>query len=478
MNYILSLLILIPFIGMLFTLFIKYPDTRAVRNVRNVKLIVTVAQMLLCFIMLFFNRMYPDENFFFSGSSAITHLSFELMADGLSLLFMTFASVFFVLVTLMDWNSKIKMPKDYSALFLWLESMTFGIFCSGDIISFIFFFTGAIIPLCILLRIYSFTDKDRYFLSPLFFLIFSCAGILMFCLLLLGRYSDSYLLSSLSGYMLSVRRLFFIKTLLLLSLTGIGYVFPLLASDRCNTASTPWGIFYTASVIPFISGIYTCIRVLVNMPSVNTGHLSTVFYIVAGCGLCYLSLKTVVQKDLRKVIGCYSNIYVTICFIGVLSSSYVARQGSFLLTLNYVPVLAVLIFVTAIIHDKVNSSHIFEVSGLCQVMPFFANLFFITCVCVSFFPLTGGFSGIILTVEGLFASSGIVGIITVLAAMTLAAYIFYSYQNIALGILPDRIKSTEDISLKSGLLLLTCLGLSFGLGIFPDWFLAVAGNSF
>ena len=478
MSYILNLLVLIPFIGMLFTVFIKAYDTRTAKNVRNVRLIVTSSQVLLCIVMLFYNRMYPDESFFFSGSSAITHLSFELIADGVSLLFMLFASVFFFLAALMDWSTKTKLPKDYSVLFLWLESMTFGIFCGGDIISFLFFFIGAIIPLCMMLRIFSFTDKDKYFLSPLFVLIFTCSGVFMFALLMLGKYSNSYLLSSLDGYLLSSQHLFLVKTLMLLSLIGIGYVFPMLASDRCNSASSPWGIFYTASVIPFLSSIYAAIRILADTPAVNTERLSYVFYVIAALCLCYTSLKTIIQKDWRKVISCYSNIYITICFIAILSSSYAIKEGAFLLALNYIPVLAALVFITTVIHDRINSSHIFEVSGLCQVMPIFTVLFFITCICVSFFPLTGGFSGLFLIIGGIFAFSKILSLIILASAITLAAYIFYAYQNIVFGILPEKLKSAADISKKKTFLLLICLGLIIGLGTFPDWFLTVAGSNF
>ncbi len=476
MNYVLNLLILLPFIGMLFTLFIKYPDIRTVRNVRNVRLIVTTSQIFLCCIALFLNLTLSKDNL--SSAPYVTGLSFGLKADGFSLLFMLVASVFFFLVTLIDWNIKIRLPKDYSVLFLWLESMTFGIFCASDIISFIFFFIGAIIPLCMLLRIYSFTDKDKYFFAPLFTLIFICGGVLMFSLLLLGKYSESYLLSSLNGFLLAPKHLFITKNLILLSLMGTGYIFPVLASDRCNISSSPTGLFYTASTAPFICSIYTIIRLSNTMPNVSTAPLSNAFCIVALCGLLYLSLKTIIQKDLRKVIGCYTNIYITICFIGVLSSSLLAKQGTFLLVLNYIPALAALILITIIIHNRIHSSHIFEISGLYQNMPIFAVFFFLVCLCSSFFPFTGGFSGIFLIMKDTFQTYPLTCVSITLSAMTLTAYIFYSYQNIALGIAPERVKELPDISVKESILILICLCLTVWLGLSPDWLLTVAGNNF
>ena len=177
MNYLLNLLILIPFIGMVFTFAVKYPNVRTSRNVRNVRLIVSTTH---------------------SKSSSISGIKYELAADGTSLLFMTVAAFFFFFASLIDWNTKLKTPKDYSALFLWLESMLFGLFCAGDIISFAFFFIGTIIPFCLLIRIYNFSDKDRYFYSPLFVLVFGCVGIMLFSLLLLEKYSGSSLFTLLS----------------------------------------------------------------------------------------------------------------------------------------------------------------------------------------------------------------------------------------------------------------------------------------
>ena len=472
MNYLLNLLILIPFIGMVFTFAVKYPNVRTSRNVRNVRLIVSTTQMLLCLIMLFFNGIVNDAHYSFSKSSSISGIKYELAADGTSLLFMTVAAFFFFFASLIDWNTKLKTPKDYSALFLWLESMLFGLFCAGDIISFAFFFIGTIIPFCLLIRIYNFSDKDRYFYSPLFVLVFGCVGIMLFSLLLLEKYSGSSLFTLLPKCHISEDKLLIIKTSLFVALIGIGYFFPLLSSNKGNY-SAPIGVFYASEVIPFFIGMYALIKLFTTLPPTDSGYILILFNTISAAILLYLTLKTIIQKDLRKIITCYSGIYITICFIGILSMSPISKQGAFILTLNYIPIISALIFVTSTIIEKVKIIHIFEISGLCQFMPLFSVLFFITAICAAFFPTTGGFSGFFLILCGIFPFSKTLSIVIILCIMTTAAYIMYGYQNITLGNVPEKIKNIEDISVRNGTLLLLCLGFSFGIGLFTDWFLII-----
>lgn len=469
MDYILSLLIFLPLIGIVFTFNVKSWDIRTAKNSHNIRFIVTLTEALICLVLLFFFDKHNHGTQFAGTFMWLEGLHYRLGIDGVSILFISAVALLFLISVIMEGSGKIKLPKEYSALLLWTESMVLGLLCSDNMLTFSFFFMALLLPLTLLVKMWgasAIQNKESSANNMFFATSAISAGLVLFTLAFLSEAKDIPL-----ALFTTTATDTFISLGLLVPFLMTGYIIPLLVASNNTNLNTPNSTLFACCTVPFIAGFYGIVKIA--LPIMNPALISTVPFLTGlfAAGFIFFAIKAFTQKDLRKIVGCYVGTYLSLCFIGLFLGTPAATDGAILFGLNYIPVLAALIICTAVIYDAAGTTHIFNISGLIHYMPLFADLFFITAAAAISFPLSGGFSGLFLMTFGAFPVAFYISLFMVLANVVVAVYIIYTYQNLIFGTPPDKIKDIKDISAFKSFMLLFCLAFSFGIGLFPDWFL-------
>ncbi len=457
MNHLLLLMIFAPLIGIVFTALVRRGENRTAKNCKDIRAIIAASEVVLCIIALFYFDKNTSE---FWGGELFPWLdgfNYYLGIDGFSLLFLSAVSLLFLFTILLDWNVKAKMAKEYNTFFLWLQSMTMGMFVASDISLFAFFFIAFPIPLFLLLKLWG-ASKDKPYNNQLF-LINICAGALF--LVSVFSYPAIQLLSA-TGF--------------LLSFLIIGALFPILAANNNSRAETPASVLCTVFTLPVLVGVYGFSKIFISHFYEIKPLFATPIIIIASLLFLFFSLKVFTQKDFLKLISCFISATICIIFMGFFLSSTIAIQGAIYLGLNYVFIVTALLLCAHIIWSRTTSLHIFEINGLFMTMPIFSSLFFITVIATISFPLTGGFIGYFLMIYESFKEEIFISLFLIFCMILTAIHLINSYQKMMQGAPSERFSEIKDISLKEGLFIILCLSFSFGLGLFPDWFLGFFNN--
>ena len=457
MNHLLLLMIFAPLIGIIFTALVKRGEIRTAKNCKDIRAIIALTEVVLCIIALFYFDKSTSELWGGELFPWLDGFNYYLGIDGLSLLFLSAAALLFLFTIFLDWNVKTKMTKEYNSFFLWLQSMIMGMFVASDISLFTFFFIAFPIPLFLLLKLWG-AGKDKPYNNRLL-LMNICAGALF--LVSVFSYPEKQLLSA-TGF--------------LFSYLIIGALFPILAVNNNARAETPSAVLCTVSILPVLIGVYGFSKTFISYFYEIKPLFATPIIIITGLLFLFFSLKVFTQKDFLKLMSCFISATVCIIFMGIFLTATIATEGAIYLSLNYVFIVTALLLCAHIIWNRTTSLHIFEINGLFTTMPIFSSLFFITVIAAVSFPLTGGFIGYFLMIYESFKDEMFISLFLIFSMILTAIYLINAYQKMMQGASPEKFSDIKDISLKEGLFIILCLSFSFGLGLFPDWFLGFFDN--
>ena len=179
----LSSLIVLPLIGAIFIFFIEKSNFIFIRNFSLFwsLLVFNCSIFLLCF----FNSLSWDFQFLEEINWLFfTNNNFIFGIDGLSLLMILLTSFLTPICILLSWTLKNKNQiKDYTILFLILESILIGVFSSLDLLVFYILFEAVLIPMYFIIGIFGSRGR-KVKASYLLFLYTLISSLIMFIAIL------------------------------------------------------------------------------------------------------------------------------------------------------------------------------------------------------------------------------------------------------------------------------------------------------
>ena len=159
MNWpILSVVTFLPLLGVLFILTVKGEDATALRNVRWGAFWTTLVTFLLSLLIwIGFDSNAAGFQFVEQHAWLGAAASYKLGVDGFSMPFVILTTFLMPICILASWHVT-KRVKEYMIAFLVLETLMIGVFCSLDIVLFYLFFEAGLIPMFLIIGI--FTAKE------------------------------------------------------------------------------------------------------------------------------------------------------------------------------------------------------------------------------------------------------------------------------------------------------------------------------
>lgn len=470
MSSILSAMIFIPFIGILFLMTIRGDENRIFRNSRAVRFIITASELLLCpFLLTGFDTQISGFQFE-TSAPWLGAFTYHIGVDGLSAIFIAAVIVIFFLITLIDWQNRLKLPREYTIFMLWLEGMTIALLASLDILLFALCFSGLFIPFFFLMGIWG---KNEGKTINIFVLFVNSIGIILLVFGLIMLYLKLHDASLIS--LAATKAPLTDKELIFWSLfTSFGIsilLFPLSAVNKIN-AEAPVSVVISIFTIPVMAGLFGFGRIILPLFSEQIANYSGIIIALSALGFLYFSLKAYSQSDLRKIFACFAGALICIIFSGVFSLSAIAVSGSFYLFLNYFFLLSAFCVCGEIIYSRRSSYHLNGLGGLFASMPAFTKLFFLFIAAAFCMPLTGGFPALLMLIIGFFGHFPIFSLFLSLSIVISAGYMIHTYWQVILGKPPENKEVFVPINPKEKVILLSCIGVIIALGIFSHWFMA------
>jgi len=400
-------------------------------------------------------------------------ISYFVGVDGINapLLLLTGIVIFTGVLTMWELENRIK---EYFAFMLFLVTGVFGVFMSMDIFFFFLFYEIAVVPMYILILIWGSTRKE-YAAMKLTLYLMAGSGLIIPGLLLLYSTSGLYTfdLIKLHGVHFApwVQKLVF--PLLLFGFGVLAAMWPFHTWSPVGHVAAPTAVSMLHAGVLMKLGSYGILRVPMYLCPEGFQYWSSLFGLLAICGIVYGVFVGLAQTDLKYVIGYSSVSHMGIVALGLATGTVDGINGSVFQMFAHGIMTALFFSAVGYIYDRTHTRDIHELGGFCKIMPV-ASAFFITAaLCGAGVPGFASFWAELLVFIAAVKVFGVGGLIALASIVVGALFALRVVQNSFYNEPNPKFVHFEDVSPFLGLPRMILIATLILFGIFPSLMLDV-----
>ncbi|MFT6849898.1 MAG: NADH-quinone oxidoreductase subunit M [Sphingobacteriales bacterium] len=509
----LTLIILLPLIGMIISLVIS---KKVMWIARIINPVVALGQIVVWFML---NRFTPNvENGFkyieslrwinlSLGDIGSLKIDYLLGADGLTMALMGLSIIIFFFAGIASIKTAVK-PQGFFALMLLLNASIMGVFCSLDLFLFFVFFEFMLLPLYFLIGIWGGPRREY---AALKFFLYTLVGSVFLLLVFVGLYlsfkspetgSFSFSYFDLSNpenalkgslfhpdgmlFGFPAREVGFFVLLIAFCIKIPAFPFHTWLPDAHVEAPTAVSMVLAGVVLKV--GAYGLIRFGYGLFPDVAFEFSYWVGLLGVISIIYGAFNALAMKDIKKMIAYSSISHMGFVLLGLASITIEGWSGAFYQMISHGFLSAMLFFIAGVFTNRVQSREIDKFSGLTTLMPRFGAF-----VTIAFFASLGlpGFSAFIAEIMVLFGAFGSESInqlvprwmaIAATGGIILgAAYFLWTLQRMFFGKPkfenPEWKEKLTDLTTIEWLVLLPLAIFALVLGVFPQVLVDIFNNT-
>ncbi len=377
-------------------------------------------------------------------------IRFSLGMDGISFLLVQLTNLLVALIVGTAYCRDVKRPKAFFSLIFLMQFALNGVFTARDGFLFYVFWELALIPIWFICLNWGGPDRSRITLK---FFLYTLTGSLLMLFAFLVVYLQtpaphSFGIDALYSADLDAGSQQVVFWLFLAAFAVKIPLFPLHTWQPDTYTDAPAQGTMLLSGIMLKMGLYGLLRWL--MPVVP-GALQAWGWIPMACavtGIVYASCIALVQTDFKRMLAYSSMAHVGLIAAGILSGTMEGMQGGMIQMIAHGVNAVGLFFVADLLMARTGTRTMGELGGLATGNPAFAALFMVILMGSVALPLTNGFVGEFLLLNGIYRygpwTAAFAGTTVILGAV----YMLRAYKAIMLGKASGR--STGFAPLKAG----------------------------
>ena len=465
---ILSILILLPIIGIFFMTLIRNNNDQSSNNLKHTALWISFLNFLISLYLLFaFNQQDAgfqfEERYFWIENG----ISYHLGVDGISILFIVLTTMLVPICILASYDSIKFSVKEYLIAFLALETFMIGVFCSLDLVLFYLFFEGGLIPMFLIIGIWG---GERRVYSTFKFFLYTLAGSVFMLLAIIYIYitADTTDVSYLLDYNFTRNEqivlwlAFFASFMVKIPMWPFHTWLP----DAHVEAPTA-GSVILAGVLLKMAG-YGFIRFSIGFFPEASELFAPLIFTLSIIAIIVTSLIALVQEDMKKLIAYSSVAHMGFVTLGIFTFTVQGIEGSVIQMISHGIVSAALFLCVGVVYDRLHTSEISRYGGLVSKMPMYAFTFMIFILASLGLPGTSGFVGEFLVLLSIFSINTYFAVFATTGVVLAATYSLWLYRRMIFGaLIKDDLSEMLDLTRREIIIFVPLITLTIFIGIYP-----------
>jgi NADH-quinone oxidoreductase subunit M len=431
-----GLLIIVPLIAGLLVFGTK---GKASRNVALIFSLIEFALSLVAFVQYKHNPASADLVLNCTWVESLG-IHFAVGLDALSLLLVLLTTFLIPLIILSSFKNEHEKPNSFYGLILIMQMALVGVFTANDGFLFYVFWELALIPIYFICLLWG--GENRGAITFKFF-VYTLLGSLFMLVGLIYVYSHtgfetgikSWAIADLyqAGRSLDVNQQSFVFWCIFLAFGIKMPIFPLHTWQPDTYVNAPTQGTMLLSGIMLKMGTFGLIKWLLPLTPLAMEKWGGVAIGLSVFGIIYASCIAIVQKDYKRLIAYSSIAHVGLIAAGILSCTQQGIQGGVMQMLAHGVNVVGLFLIADILLRHTGTRDIDKLGGIRSMNGNFAVLFLIIMLGSVALPLTNGFVGEFLLINGVYQYSAIAAAFAGLTVILGAVYMLRSYQSIMLG---------------------------------------------
>jgi NADH-quinone oxidoreductase subunit M len=477
-----SSLIGLPLVFSLLLLFTKG------EGVKKIALVASLIQLGLTFAAYYFLVKNPADLRLSMDSDWIPSMGvdFNVALDGISMVMVLLTSFLVPLIILSGFNKKFENPSLFYALVLFMQMALTGVFVARDGFLFYIFWELALIPIYFICLMWGGENRGRitfkFFLYTLFGSLFMLASLIYLYLNTSIGETGIHTFALDKLYTAGANMTNFEQGLVFwgffLAFAIKMPIFPFHTWQPDTYVNAPTQGTMLLSGIMLKMGTYGLIRWLLPMTPNALQQWGSTAVFLAVVSIIYASMMAIAQKDFKRLIAYSSIAHVGLIAAGIMAYNITAQNvegitGGIVQMFSHGINVVGLFLIADIIFVRTGTDEMSKLGGIRNVAPKFATLFMIVMLGSVALPLTNGFVGEFLLINGIYQYGTITAAFAGLTIILGAVYMLRSYQSVMLGETKS-ITSTFASLEKNELavLLIVCAAIIF-FGVCPKPILSI-----
>jgi NADH-quinone oxidoreductase subunit M len=441
----LSFLIFAPLIGAALIFVQRGEEAAVARTARWIALWTTLIVFAFSLLLWFnFDRSTADFQFVEKLSWIGEGITYHLGVDGVSVPLILLTTFLMPICILASWEAIGTRVREFMIVFLVMETLMIGVFCSLDMVLFYLFFEGGLIPMFLIIGIWG---GPRRIYATFKFFLYTLVGSVLMLLAILAMYfqagtTDIPTLLQTSfdpGLQKWLWLAFFASFAVKVPMWPVHTWLP----DAHVEAPTAGSVILAGVLLKM--GAYGFLRFSIPMFPDATTYFTPLVWTLSVVAIIYTSLVALMQEDMKKLIAYSSVAHMGFITIGIFTFTPQGLQGGIFQMLSHGIVSGALFLCVGVVYDRLHTREIARYGGLVHNMPKYAFVFMVFTLATVGLPGTSGFVGEFLSLLGSFQVNTWVAFLATTGIILGAAYSLWLYRKVIFGELtkPDLMKLVD-----------------------------------
>lgn len=364
-------------------------------------------------------------------------ITFHIGMDGISLLLVILTTFLVPVIILSSFKKQLANPSSFYALVLIMQMALVGVFVALDGFLFYVFWELALLPIYFICLLWGGEDRARitfkFFVYTLAGSLIMLGGLIYLYLHTAGFHNFSIGALYEAGRNLDALHQGYVFWAMFIAFAVKMPVFPFHTwqPDTYTTAPTQGTMLLSGIMLKM--GTFGVIRWILPVVPLGVENWGNTAIVLSAIGIVYASCIAIVQRDFKRLIAYSSIAHVGLISAGILASNIQGVQGAMIQMLSHGVNVVGLFFIVDLIEQRTSTRDIKELGGIRNIDPKFAVLFLIVLLGSVALPLTNGFIGEFLLLNGVYQYNAWIAAFAGLSVILGAVYMLRSYQSIMLG---------------------------------------------